>query len=68
MELGPEGASLNGTIRVLVGCKDTVLALRMAPLASQISELLELRNVEAAVELAHQMAQEHEYTDGERNV
>ncbi|KNC98386.1 uncharacterized protein SPPG_06092 [Spizellomyces punctatus DAOM BR117] len=68
MELPMDKSASNGSIRLLVGCKETVLALRMDCLERQVDDLLELRSVEAAVQLAETMmqGQQHESTDAQR--
>ncbi|KAI8819120.1 vacuolar sorting protein 39 domain 2-domain-containing protein [Fimicolochytrium jonesii] len=52
---GGSSTSSGGTIRILIGCKNCVLALTMTPLASQVDQLLEQRDVERALELAEHM-------------
>ncbi|RKO91160.1 hypothetical protein BDK51DRAFT_31156, partial [Blyttiomyces helicus] len=58
----------DGTIRVALGCRETIMGLSMASLEAQVEMLLEARSVERAVALAEQISVGDRGGDAERKV
>ncbi|KAI9104740.1 vacuolar sorting protein 39 domain 2-domain-containing protein [Phlyctochytrium arcticum] len=65
MELPSDPYNSSSSIRLLVGCKDRVLALRMVSLTEQVEQLFNLQFVERALALAKQLRNQ-EYNDTDK--
>ncbi|KAI8917910.1 hypothetical protein DFJ77DRAFT_458246 [Powellomyces hirtus] len=66
LELASSAENPGGTIKILVAGSDSVLGIKMAPLAAQVDLLLNAGNVEQAIELAEHISLGHPEEDTER--
>ncbi|KAJ3297721.1 transforming growth factor, beta receptor associated protein 1 [Borealophlyctis nickersoniae] len=57
LEMKTEDSRPTSSIRILVGCKESILGLQMTSLEGQVEELLEKKMVDQAVKLAEQVAE-----------